>query len=190
MGNPNEHVIFVDCETTGLDHNQHEMWEVALIDGQTGTSVIYYLDAIKAHAERHTKPDPGAFRVNRFYERVEQIRLERGGKDFWNDPEVTAREIAVLTSRKHLVGACVDFDAGFLRTFLARYTLAPAWHYHLIDVEALAAGKLGLLPPWKSIDLCRALGVETPDEKHAHTAMADALCAKATYEAIYAKPKT
>jgi hypothetical protein len=76
------------------------------------------------------------------------------------------------------------------------------WHYHLIDVEALAAGwiaaqsgpvpiliagaNVGLVsgrPPWRSEELSRAVGVD-PDDFDRHTALGDARWAKAIYEAV------
>jgi hypothetical protein len=85
------------------------------------------------------------------------------------------------------------------------------WHYHVIDVEALAAGYLAAIRqdaaelgyhdrpdtpqyehegnleiarlPWKSDSLSRAVGVE-PDDFDRHTALGDARWAKAIYEAV------
>ncbi|HTE66667.1 MAG TPA: hypothetical protein VK736_10485, partial [Candidatus Binatia bacterium] len=77
----------------------------------------------------------------------------------------------------------------------------PAWHYHLIDVEALAVGWLsglrsettlatgayaGFVPslPWDSDDLSRACGVEPASEAERHTALGDARWAMRLYDAI------
>ena len=57
------------------------------------------------------------------------------------------------------------------------------WHYHLVDVEALAAGKLGIAPPWKSDELSAALGV-TITEDDRHTALGDAKWAMRIYDAV------
>jgi hypothetical protein len=59
------------------------------------------------------------------------------------------------------------------------------WHYHLIDVEALIAGRLAIAPPWKSDDLSRAIGVEPPSDQDRHTAIGDARWVKQMYEAVY-----
>jgi hypothetical protein len=82
----------------------------------------------------------------------------------------------------------------------------PTWHYHLVDVEALAAGVVAEMrrntrggmtwgrgcaigdpispePPWSSSDLSRAMGVD-PDDFDRHTALGDAQWAKAIYEAV------
>src|SRR5690606_15714544 len=40
------------------------------------------------------------------------------------------------------VGSVPNFDTETLAAMLRRHRLCPAWHYHLIDVEALAVGYL------------------------------------------------
>jgi hypothetical protein len=82
---------------------------------------------------------------------------------------------------------------------LRRHKLAPAWHYHLVDVEALAVGYLHgrhsdvilpdegyarISPPWKSDDLSRAVGVEPATDDERHTALGDARWAMRLYDAI------
>ena len=63
----------------------------------------------------------------------------------------------------------------------------PRWHYHLIDVEALAIGFLAAKGtrfdlPWDSDDLSRAVGVEPLEARH--EALYDALWAKQIYETV------
>ena len=58
------------------------------------------------------------------------------------------------------------------------------WHYHIIDVEILAAGKLGAIPPYSSSELTAALGVVV-DEATKHTALGDVEWAMALYAAAY-----
>ena len=73
------------------------------------------------------------------------------------------------------------------------------WEYHLVDVEALAAGWLAAghdwsqgppvgdraTPPWSSEELSRAVGVD-PDDFDRHTALGDARWAAAIYDAVLA----
>lgn len=85
------------------------------------------------------------------------------------------------------------------------------WHYHVIDVEALAAGWLARTrkmqaagyieseiavrlnrdpivgiaphPPWNSTELSLAVGVD-PNDFDRHTALGDAKWAKAIFETV------
>jgi hypothetical protein len=120
-----------------------------------------------------------------------------------------------MTHGLHLAGAVVSFDAERLWKLLRANGECPMWHYHLIEVEALAAGwvaaqcigqandgksrgtipvsvdgkiidNINGRPPWKSDSLSRAVGVE-PDDFDRHTALGDARWAKAIYEAVMGK---
>jgi hypothetical protein len=71
--------------------------------------------------------------------------------------------------------------------------MCPSWHYHLIDVEALAVGYLmreriragfdGSMLPWKSDELSAELGITVTDEER-HTALGDARWARAIYDQV------
>jgi hypothetical protein len=179
----------VDTETTGLDPERHELWDIALIEAD-GTEHEWHIAPV--HPEL---ADPTSLRLTDFYQRTAsddwrwsfsnvgttllassdraaQMRQNRYG---------IASEIALLTAGKHLVGAVPSFDAAFLGRFLVANGQREAWHYHLVDIEALAAGRLGIAPPWDSDDLARRLGCPRLDGKH--TAIGDARWAKAMYEA-------
>lgn len=58
------------------------------------------------------------------------------------------------------------------------------WHYHLIDVEVLAAGKLGVAPPYKSDELAAQFGI-VANEDAKHTAAGDVDWTMRLYAAIY-----
>lgn len=120
--------------------------------------------------------DPTALRMTNYYERREAAEPEHADN--------VAEQLVRLTAGRHLVGNVPSFDAAMLDGFLRRSGLVPAWHYHLVDVEAMVAGHLGLGPPWESRDLSRRLGVAIPEGKDEHTALADARWAKAMYEAV------
>lgn len=182
-------VCFVDTETTGLDPERHEIWEVGLILPD-GTEHLWQLPVDLARA------DPIALNIGRFHERrvvAAMTRYTNGDATWRVDTERFARLFAGLTRGLHLAGAVVSFDAERLWRLLRANGECPMWHYHLIDVEALAAGWLrGSLkptlwevarPPWKSDDLSRAVGVE-PDDFDRHTALGDARWARALYLAV------
>lgn len=167
-------VVFVDTETTGLDPDQHEIWEVALVDAD-GRTFEWMLPVDLGRA------DPAALRIGRFHDRWQASMAE-------SDATVFAKQFVDLTRGKHLVGAVISFDAERLWRLLRSNDQCPMWHYHLVDVEALIAGKLGQPPPWSSEDLSRAVGVD-PSDFNRHTALGDALWVKAQYEAVMGAAK-
>lgn len=172
-------LAFVDLETTGLDPEVHEPWEVALktfvLDPEAGT-----LDrrdtytAFPVHSLATASSD--ALRLTSYYDRV------RRDDTVFTATEEVAHEVAVRTAGHHLVGAVPSFDAAFLNRMLRDNGLAPAWHYHLMDVEAIAVGATGWRGPWKSDDLSKRLGVD-PERFPRHTAMGDVDWAVAMFAA-------
>lgn len=189
----NGHICFVDCETTGLDPERHEIWDIGLIEAD-GTEHEFHL-----RPEHFHSADEGALRVTKFYERVAAAgyideTVEDGYPKrtrtikrpaFWTNRTrgSMAGEIAHLTANKHIVGAVPSFDARFVTGFLMREQIVPAWHYHLIDVETMIAGRLQLEPPLNSDELSLAIGVD-PAAYDRHTAIGDARWVKAQYEAV------
>lgn len=201
-------VCFVDTETTGLDPDRHEIWEVGLILPD-GSEHEWQLPVDLSRA------DPIALNIGRFHDR----RPMSGTENYrpWGPEKHEGKwvihsermpewcsEFVRLTRGLHLAGAVVSFDAERLWRLLRANGQCPMWHYHLIDVEALAVGFLAgrwaiaqkyadvvrasdvvgnTTPPWKSVDLSRAVGVE-PEDFDKHTALGDARWAKAIYEAV------
>jgi DNA polymerase III epsilon subunit-like protein len=196
-------LVFVDTETTGLQPWWNEVWEIAVIERK----VIHHDDlpdqVVDTEHVFHVKPDltkadPNALRISRFYERTRDFtdwRTSSRPGEGWQPPLSTAKTVAQLLDGAHLVGAVPSFDAAFLQRFLHRYDQAGAWHYHLIDVEALAVGYLnGLsrtatsrvqLPglPWDSDQLTSALGLPPVSADVRHTALGDARWARDMYDA-------
>lgn len=190
-------VVFIDTETLGLDPDHHPVWEVGMIVGRTE-----FLWHVHVTEREKSLAHPIALDIGRFDERYGQ------------DAEViTRRELAQnlwhhIPKGAHLAGAVVSFDEERLRRLMWAEGLSPRWHYHLIDVETLAAASLittfatiqevgknpdadgptqaeAMLayPPWKSDDLSRAIGVD-PEDFDRHTALGDARWAKAIYERV------
>ena len=118
-----------------------------------------------------TKADPIALTIGHFYERAAAEWLWDVYSDCAGD---VARNVARLLYGQHIVGAVPSFDASFLRQCMLTNGEAPTtWRYHLIDVEVLIAGKLGIHAPWKSDELSRALGMQPPNDEDRHTAIGD-----------------
>ena len=213
-------ICFVDCETTGLDPDRHAIWEVALITPDGNEHVWQFpVDEMAA--------DPFALNIGRYWDRrwgtdnevkpwdavydahtpksrrknfPDEGRAIRPGLDW-------CRHFRDLTAGCHRVGAVVSFDEERLRRLLHRNEILHRWHYHLVDVEALAAGWLAgsftacqsvgdpeadgptvkearlAVPPWDSNALSLAVGVD-PEDFDQHTALGDAKWARAIYDAV------
>jgi DNA polymerase III epsilon subunit-like protein len=166
-------LAFVDTETTGLDPDRHETWEVGLVLREENGAEFERVWQLPADLGR---ADPMALKIGRFHER-------RSDYDFLTEPAVFAAQFAGLTLGAHLVGAVISFDEERLRRLLRANGECPMWHYHLVDVEAMAAGFRAMPPPWDSGELSRVVGVD-PDQFDRHTALGDARWAKAVYDAV------
>lgn len=150
-------LCFIDTETTGL-HPDRVAWEIAIIrrdkDGEK-TLLMQIEDVDLSNA------DPMGLKVGGFYDRhkqyggepllpdvsppygdPEKLRAAALARGVLVDEQTAAYEVEKITRGAHLVGAVPDFDARTLDPMLRRYGLIPAWHYHLIDVEAMAVGWL------------------------------------------------
>lgn len=169
-------VVFIDCETTGLDPERHEIWEIGLLDANG------HEWRCTPEVDRGTA-DAVSLDIGEFYTRypINALNLQMSRAR-------AAREVERLTRGHHIAGAVISFDAAFLTRFLRANNATPGWHYHIIDVEAIAAGRLGLAPPWKSDELSRAVGVD-PGMFERHTALGDALWARAIYDACIVTPE-
>ena len=201
-------ICFIDTETTSLRHDRRA-WEIGLI----------IREPTREHEERWFididdldlgNADIMSLNVGRFHHRHPHMN---GGESREVDREkAILLRIEELTRGAHLVGAVVSFDADVLGQRMRAHGICPSWHYHLIDVEALAVGYLsataavcerrdaGEMPgpergaelrqltaaPWKSDDLSAALGV-TVSDKDRHTALGDARWARAIYDAVIAR---
>lgn len=199
-------LCFIDTETTGV-HPERQVWEVAMIrrDDQGQREQAFFVDVDLS------KADPFGLNVGRFYERhpkgvqiatgsaptmVIHTQKDARGSGSWVVPvnpvttEAAARYVAEWTHGAHLVGAVPNFDAETLAPLLRAHGLIPSWHYHLIDVEALAVGYLmakgnvDVGPPWKSEALSYGCNVTPPTDEERHTALGDARWAMRLYDAI------
>lgn len=186
-------LCFVDTETTSLDPDRGEVYEIGLVVRDPGSSPDdlewrWWLPVDLSRA------DPMSLKVGRFFERrPSQSRTWKGalqwapdsGKVEQADPWEVAASLMELTAGAHLVGAVPSFDASFLAPLLRAHGCCPAWHYHHVCVENLIAGKLAIPPPWNSNELSLKVGIN-PEEYERHTALGDARWARDLYDAVMA----
>lgn len=179
-------LAFIDTETTGLDPDLHEMWEVGLILRDPGKDDVERTWMLPVDLGR---ADAFALKVGRFHDRHPQgygigsIRTTTPLDEF-------AESFAEWTYGPdvHLVGANVAFDEERLRRLLKANGACPEWHYHKIDVESLvlgyaAARGISLSIPFKSDDLWPVVGVD-PATFDRHTALGDAQLVRAVFDAV------
>lgn len=141
-------LVFLDCETTGLDPAAHQVWEIAYAvdDGPILSSFVQHSLA-NATVE--------ALRVGRYVDRFESERGTQG----WTF-EVDLRQALRGAT---LVGANPAFDAAFLKARSGWVTNPAPWSYRLLDIEAYAMPALGLDRPRGLAFIAEQLGVQPPD---------------------------
>lgn len=188
-------LIFADCETTGLCPDIHVPWEIAWTtavhrDGvlELNASRVFYVEL----TERQLRlASPAALDIGRFHQRygVGQGQRPIGYLDVVMILQADTFNVSRQVEGEplpHLVGAVPSFDHNMLcHQWLGWPDFGEGlWHYHLIDVETLAAGKLNLPPPYSSSELTAALGIQV-DESTKHTAAGDCNWAIQMYAAVY-----
>lgn len=186
-------IVFIDTETTSLRPDRRA-WEVGLLARDPGTGVDIPTQLfISTDGLDLGNADPFALKIGGFYERHPQMRDPRNScRNSCIAEREALLQVERITRGAHLVGAVVNFDADVLGTRMRAHGIFPSWHYHLIDVEALAVGYLSAtgareLPiplPWSSDDLTKQLGIPPVPDEERHTALGDARWARAIYDRV------
>lgn len=204
-------LVIVDTETTGLDPDTEQVFEIAVYDLDTDT---YKTWTIEPHPDTIEAMHPKAAEVNRYHERTADKdwlwTVEHYSHGYENkEVHDMLHDLSNWLDGNHILGAVPDFDARFLTTMYKAFDFdAPRWHYHLIDIEAVAVGYMlhakalhGLSSsteawlkvqqidqllelPYKSDDLAAWFGVEPAPEVERHTALGDVMWTKRWWEAM------
>ncbi len=180
-------LAFLDTETTSLRPDRRA-WEIGVIirrPDQPDHEQSWMIDVSDLDLGN---ADPRALDVGRFYERHPQFN--DSGDPFSRDvvyESLAMEQVEKLLRGAYIVGAVPNFDTEVLDTRMRANDILPSWHYHLCDVENLAAGALRQPQPWGFDDLLTAFGLSFP-EGDRHTALGDAKMARALYDAVMAGP--
>ncbi len=179
-------IAFTDTETLGLDPDKHAIWEVGLVlyDPERRTVEGEHLWQIVVDGEQVAAGDPIGMEIGGFDKRYDSTTA--------SVPDRFLAEFIALTTGAHLAGAVVSFDEERLRRMALRHGHKPGWHYHIIDVEAMALGALAAhgesFPlPWKSDPLSARFGVEVSEDDR-HTALGDARWALRLFQSLAPAP--
>ena len=185
-------LAFTDTETTHLDAEIGDAWEVAVVlrefddDGHTDTEYVWQF------RPDLTVADPESLKIGRFEERYKVPPYAEAAFTAHESGHVTpmtrAEAVTAITnvlSGAVLVGSNPGFDDRFLRKLLGPGS--AQWHYRPYDIVQLAAMKVGFEAagplPWSSRALSRAVGVEPPGDD-AHQALIDARHVRDVYDAL------
>ncbi|QBI53469.1 exonuclease domain-containing protein [Streptomonospora litoralis] len=195
-------LVFLDTETTGLDDERHEVWEIGFIvrsplDMEPDEEHLYQV------APDLSTADPGALHIGGYYQRTQRtgptdrgaVNLAAAAAPQWSDPRAVAELLAPILDQAVGVGALPDFDFRHLRRWLRRHGQCWSAHYHHIDIEPLVAGYLQAHPdlapagppPWNSNQLSAAVGVD-PKQYARHQALEDARWVRDQWDAVYTWP--
>lgn len=173
-------LVFLDTETTSLRPDRRA-WEIALIVREPGQPDDEHAWFIAEPDLDLANADLNSLKIGRFYERHPDYDAPLGEGSHWEQDVLSVVE--QYTRGAILVGAVPNFDAEVLAARMRARNLCPAWHYHLVDVETLAAGHRGFRPPWGFDDILAAYGL-TYDEADRHTALGDARMVRDLYDAV------
>ena len=204
-------LAFIDTETTGLDADHHDAWEIAVIHRRPGHPDAEYLWQIRVSL---AEADPEALDINGYRKRFAvpegelAVRLATDATPA--DRPVSGRDLMLdlmaILDGSILVGSNPAFDERFLTKLFRQAGATPAWHYRTRDIATMAVGHLYgqaytltkqncdaefyaradrlLEDGWKSYELSRLMGIEPPEKDVAHTALGDARWARDVYDAV------
>lgn len=178
-------LVFVDTETTSLDRDIRRVWDLGMIkrwpDGRREGLSMIIGDVVLAH------PDNMSLKIGHFFERHPIVGGTPEPGTVIHSEEQAARIAFNWLAGATWVGAVPDFDESSLYRLLQQYNYPRTWHYHLVDVENLAAGRLQLQPPWNFDAILKLFGLEY-DEARRHTAIGDAGMVEMLYDAVMFGP--
>ena len=187
-------IAFVDTETTHLDAEKGDAWEVAVILRETDGEQAADTEYVWQIRPNLATADPESLRIGRYLDRFAvPAHVEAAFTGYPDKAVPMTRFQAVSAIRSVLDGAVlVGSNPGFDDRFLRKLLGAAPWHYRPLDIATLAAGHMWALDhdlmakdpkPISSRWLSRQVGVEPPGDD-AHQALVDARWARDVYDAV------
>jgi len=173
-------LVFLDTETTSLRHDRR-VWEIGLIHRDEAGAAVERRWFVAAPNLDLGNADLMSLKIGGFYERHPDA-MDGDYQDL-GDEDAVLEEVESLTRGATIVGAVPWFDTDVLGQRMRAHGICPSWHYHLVDVETLAAGAKKLAPPWDFDKLLQEYGL-TYDEADRHTALGDARMVRDLYDAV------
>jgi DNA polymerase III epsilon subunit-like protein len=174
-------LCFLDTETTSLRHDRRA-WEIGLVlrrEGEPDHERSWFVAAADLDLGN---ADLMSLQIGKFYERHPDS-MEHGNYRYLGEEDDVLDEVEGLTRGATIVGAVPNFDSEVLGQRMRAHGICPSWHYHLVDVETLAAGRLRKPPPWNFDELFGLYGLKY-DEADRHTALGDARMVRDLYDAV------
>jgi DNA polymerase III epsilon subunit-like protein len=189
-------IVSVDLETTGLELDSHEVWEVGIVPLDSGREHMHFQFQPTDLSESSSQ----ALQIGGFYERFDWIGDPRFARDMLvegviteEDEEenkfekpsghkaVTAAAEACWKIARELEGATPlglnvgSFDAPFLAALLRKYGHSPTWAHRSLDLGSFAAGAWGAKQPLSGRAISDRLEKRGIENRAIHNAYADAL---------------
>lgn len=163
--------IFLDLETTSTDDRVDQITEAAWIL-EDGSERQFFV-------EHDRLPNEWVLKNTDYVTRILPARK----LPLQTVITQLALDCSLNPNDQYIVGACIAFDDRFLRrAFLGNVP----YHYHVIDIEAMAMGLLGWVEPRSLKDLRAALGI-SGENAAPHTALEDAREVQTIFNAILLK---
>lgn len=165
-------LIFLDTETTGLEYDKHEIWEIAWAVNDEPV-----VERILVHSLKTA--DPKALKLNGYFDRYP------GGARA--DGPIVDIDVREMLKGNTLVCANPTFDRMMM---WMRWKVEP-YHYRSIDVESMALTVFGWERPRGLMDIANELrrreyDISYPD----HTAAKDVQVLRECYNALRLEAET
>lgn len=176
-------IVFLDTETTSLRHDRR-VWEIGLIARHDDGREVEHSWFIDADDLELGNADLMSLKIGKFFDRHPQARTDRefSFREVEEEGEALGH-VEAITRGATIAGAVPNFDTEVLGNRMRANGICPSWHYHLVDVETLAAGRLRMPPPWDFDKLLDLYGLKY-EEADRHTALGDARMVRDLYDAV------